>query len=75
MAEGLIEYEASLLPHGIPSWIALDDEAGTWLEAEPITDYGLAAIEQATKQEKDPEPGTRYRVIDTRLQPKPTTET
>lgn len=66
LAEGLAEYEAAIMSHGIPMWDALDDEVGTWLEAVPVVDYAQAAIEIAQKADSNPEPGTRWLVRDTR---------
>jgi len=72
LAEGLLAYEAGLMPHGIPAEIALDPDNDGWFDAVPVTDHAQAAIERAQKENKDPEPGLRYGVRYTRNDPKPT---
>lgn len=68
LAEGLLAYEDSIGPHGIPWRVALDDEDGSWLEVEEITDHAQAAIDRwhLEHKGKDSDPGTRLVVVDTR---------
>lgn len=68
LAEGLIVYEASLNPLGIPSWLARDESRG-WVPDEDV-DFAMAAVEraqwQAQKNQGKGEPpfGLRYVVMD-----------
>ena len=51
--------------HGIPAWIAYDDERGTWLQAKERTNHAAAAVEQWRKQNPHPDAGARPMVVDT----------
>lgn len=68
LAEGLIVYESSLNPLGIPSWLARDESRG-WVPDEDV-DFAMAAVEraqwQAQKDQGKGEPpfGLRYVVMD-----------
>jgi hypothetical protein len=68
LAEGLIVYESSLNPLGIPAWEARDESRG-WTVDEDV-DFAMAAVEraqwQAQKNQGKGEPpfGLRYVVMD-----------
>lgn len=66
LAEALLEFEASVGPHGIPWRDALDPESEGWFEVEQVTDHAQAAIDRWHKANPKPQPGTRVRVIDAR---------
>lgn len=68
LAEALIEYEASIGPHGIPWRVALDPESDGWLEVSEQVDYAQAAIEQWEERHKGQRtPGARLVVRDARV--------
>jgi hypothetical protein len=66
LAAGLLAYEASLNEVGIPSWIAQDPEIDGWYEVEEYEDYVAAALDRWRQESKEPAPGMRARVLDTR---------
>lgn len=68
LAEGLIESEESVGPHGIPWADALDPENDGYFEVEERVDYAQAPIDrwQRENKGKDTEPGVRLVVVDTR---------
>ena len=65
MALALTIYEDSLTEYGLPASVVYDHERGTWLEVEEVVDYGAAAKERWAKDNPNPEPGTRLKVVDT----------
>lgn len=72
LAEGLLEYEASLNRFGIPKRDALDDDSDGWYEIDDTTiDYSEAALQRWEKDNPNAEPGVIPRVVDTRLEKAP----
>lgn len=73
LAEGLIEHEESIGPHGIPWADALDPDNDGCFEVEEQVDYAQAPIDRWHKenQGKDVEPGVRLVVVDTRRTDQP----
>lgn len=68
LAEGLLLYERSINEYGIPMHEATDPEMDGWYEVDDETvDYAVAAIEDYKKNNKNIEPGTQLRVINTRV--------
>lgn len=68
LAEGLIEHEDSLGPHGIPWRDALDPDNDGWFEVEERVDYAQKPLDEWHDEHKGKpvEPGTRVVVVDTR---------
>jgi hypothetical protein len=68
LAEGLIEREKSIGPHGIPWADALDPDNDGWFEVREEIDYAQKPLDEWHKehQGKDIDPGTRVVVVDTR---------
>lgn len=68
LAEGLIAYQDSIGPHGIPWRLALDDDMDGWFEVEQHTDYAQAALDRFRQDRgsSDAEPGARLFVMNTR---------
>jgi hypothetical protein len=66
LAEGLLTLEGATGPHGIPTWIANDPEAGTWLEVEEDVDHAQAALDTWQQGQTHPTPGLFPRLVDTR---------
>jgi hypothetical protein len=68
LALGLAAFEAAY-DRGIPVDVAYDVHADGWLVAVPVVNQVDAAIERAQEKAKDADPGTRYQVFDTRVNP------
>ena len=69
LAEGLIEREKSIGPHGIPWADALNPDNDGWFEVREEVDYAQAALDQWHKDHQgkdDVDPGTRVVVVDLR---------
>lgn len=61
-------YEKSINEYGIPIREATDPEMDGWYEVDDETvDYAVAAIEDYRKSNKNIEPGTQLRVVNTRV--------
>lgn len=46
--------------------LATDPDMDGWFEAQGFIDHAAAALERARKEDKNPEPGQRYRIVNTR---------
>jgi hypothetical protein len=68
LAEGLLEHERSIGPHGIRWRDALDPDNDGYFEVRERMDYAQAALDQFQKDNtsKDTEPGVRPYVVFTR---------
>lgn len=67
LAEGLLLYEASTGPHGVPMRDALDPDNDGWFEVDEQVDYAQAAIERWRESKRgNAEPGMFPVVIDAR---------
>jgi hypothetical protein len=60
-------YEQNVNEHGIPFREATDPEMDGWYEVDDsVVDYSVAAIEDYRKNNKNIEPGTQLRIVNTR---------
>lgn len=68
LAEGLIEAESSVGPHGIPWVDALDPENDGWFEVREQIDYAQRPLDEWQKENQgsEAEPGARVYVVDLR---------
>lgn len=68
LAEGLLLYEENVNEYGIPIREATDSEMDGWYEVDDtMIDYSVAAIEEYKKSNRNIEPGTLLRVVNTRV--------
>lgn len=68
LAVGLIALEEQTT-YGFPVDEATDPDSDGHYVVERVINYPAAAVERARKEDKDPEPGTEYRVWDLRKNP------
>lgn len=61
-------YEESINEFGLPVRVATDPEMDGWYEVnDDVIDFSVAALEEYRRSTKNPEPGVRLSIVNTKV--------